>query len=1128
MSRFTRAALTGSLSCFTLACLADTLTFVAQPDVTPGVTNYSWFSPLNWFATDVSGNLVVANRVPQANENAIITGLADGGTSGIRVLTLILTNEATITNGTFSVEDLEMQSRSSFHNSTVNVLTFADVAGTNCALSGATLNILGIASGVLRPTQPAQVATLALQDGASLLIGGRLSLTDGSRISGGDGRQSRLVVQPGGVMSSTNNVLVQGSPGNPLMIDNSGVIRSDGGTLRFEQGLGWQSSAGVGEFNAAVSNSLVLFAGPIQVPNGVLSLFTGGGTNRLAAGGTIDGMAEVGAVDATTQVFRPGNLEVSNALAGLGHLRVLGSRETPATLTWRNGTLSLPTVDVDPGAQLWLSGESGTRRALAGSTINNSGLCVVLSGDLDLDQGASINNVAGATFELLADGAFTSGPAPNGGAFNNTGLFRKQSNGTTAFGASNATEGPDFNNTGVVEIASGVLNLVGGTSSGEFRVTSGGLLWFWGSQHVIHSGSSFTGAGSVRVAQGITAASWLVTGTVGAADLEVGENGRIIGPGNGSESVIYIGTLVTRGNGTLDSGEFEVQELRLLDQSTVTNSTVDVSSSFLVEGTNCTLSSTPLALGGMCWSSFNPAATLNLRQGSTLANGGRMTLHEGSQIIGGDCGQNLLFIEPGGVLSGTNGVLLSGNPTNHLVVDNSGVVRAASGTVRFDLGVDWQCSAGIGEFEAAMSNAVVFFAGPFQVPAGGLCFFTGPGTNVLAAGGEIDGTAMAGAVDAATQVFQPGNLQLESDLSGTGSAHVLGTPTIAGALTWDNGTISLTTLSINPGGKMLASGGLGSKRGLTGCALNNSGLFSFGGGTIALNTGATIHNLAGGRLELLADATFSGAAGAGATLNNAGILVKTGGDAGTSVPAAFNNSGTLEVQSGTLNFQGAWLQVSGNTIVASGAVLAGTSLIIQGGSLSGTGTIKASVNNNGLVTPGSPLGILTLGAAADYQQSASGTLLIQLGGTTAGTGYNQLSMQGVALLGGKLVVQLADGFIPQPGQVFTILTCGSASGSFSSAELPHLPGEAWVLRNYGTNVSLALAQEVTLGESSFSGGILSLSFNTTAGLNYVIQATDALNPANWQPSASIAGDGSQKWFSDRVTNPRRFYRVLLQ
>lgn len=61
---------------------------------------------------------------------------------------------------------------------------------------------------------------------------------------------------------------------------------------------------------------------------------------------------------------------------------------------------------------------------------------------------------------------------------------------------------------------------------------------------------------------------------------------------------------------------------------------------------------------------------------------------------------------------------------------------------------------------------------------------------------------------------------------------------------------------------------------------------------------------------------------------------------------------------------------------------------------------------------------------------------IELGGTTAGTGHDQLSVGGAAKLAGTLDILYWNGFIPSLGNVFTALVCNARSGGFSSVQAP--------------------------------------------------------------------------------------------
>ena len=221
------------------------------------------------------------------------------------------------------------------------------------------------------------------------------------------------------------------------------------------------------------------------------------------------------------QEFSTGNLEILASCSGLGDLHILGSPAQSAMLNWNNGTISLAAINVDTEGSLFITGGNGTSRELSGCALNNSGVCTLLSGDLALAQGAAINNPVGATFQLLADATFSGAPAPTGGAFNNSGTFRKSSAGVTQFGAAGSAQGPDFNNAGRVDIVSGQLNLLGGVSSGQFQSEAGAVLWFWGGTHTLNTGASFTGAGSVRIYKGLSAPQWLLGDGISVPELEL-------------------------------------------------------------------------------------------------------------------------------------------------------------------------------------------------------------------------------------------------------------------------------------------------------------------------------------------------------------------------------------------------------------------------------------------------------------------------------------------------------------------------------------------------------------------------------------------------------------------------------
>ena len=97
--------------------------------------------------------------------------------------------------------------------------------------------------------------------------------------------------------------------------------------------------------------------------------------------------------------------------------------------------------------------------------------------------------------------------------------------------------------------------------------------------------------------------------------------------------------------------------------------------------------------------------------------------------------------------------------------------------------------------------------------------------------------------------------------------------------------------------------------------------------------------------------------------------------------------------------------------------------------LSGTGTVTANVQNAAMLDMGASVGILTI--TGSYTQLPAGQLTARLGGLSAGTQYDQLTVTGAASLDGTLALVLVSGYTPATGDTFTVLTCTSETGSFT-------------------------------------------------------------------------------------------------
>jgi hypothetical protein len=115
--------------------------------------------------------------------------------------------------------------------------------------------------------------------------------------------------------------------------------------------------------------------------------------------------------------------------------------------------------------------------------------------------------------------------------------------------------------------------------------------------------------------------------------------------------------------------------------------------------------------------------------------------------------------------------------------------------------------------------------------------------------------------------------------------------------------------------------------------------------------------------------------------------------------------------------------------LSGGTIVAGTVVHTHGGRFNFTGgTLHVEtfdgnlVNSGGTLAPGSSAGLTTI--TGDYTQDANSILEIEIGGTDAND-YDVLAVAGLATLAGTLDVSLIDGFEPNWGDTFDVVSAAS-------------------------------------------------------------------------------------------------------
>ncbi|MBL9120043.1 MAG: hypothetical protein JNL80_09030, partial [Phycisphaerae bacterium] len=271
-----------------------------------------------------------------------------------------------------------------------------------------------------------------------------------------------------------------------------------------------------------------------------------------------------------------------------------------------------------------------------------------------------------------------------------------------------------------------------------------------------------------------------------------------------------------------------------------------------------------------------------------------------------------------------------------------------------------------------------------------------------------------------------------------------------------------------------------------------------GGGQIGVNSNLNLTNhgtlLADGNLTIDITNTFL----------NDGTFRVTGAGNATIGDGAFINEGDFIVdatraatRTGSMNQQDGQTRVDGTLTMSPGA-----SVLCSGGLVSGDGTINGKVEiSGGSASPSHASGgaIGSLQVNGPYVQSNDGGFVVDLGLS----GNDLLSVNGTVNLGGALQVRLDGGFVPMPGQEFTILTATNINGFFGCVEFPNAPVGYFTVVYSPTTVKLLVdVAPVQESDLNFDGVVGAADLSVLLGA----WGDDPCNNAICCP-ADLNGDG---------------------
>jgi hypothetical protein len=225
---------------------------------------------------------------------------------------------------------------------------------------------------------------------------------------------------------------------------------------------------------------------------------------------------------------------------------------------------------------------------------------------------------------------------------------------------------------------------------------------------------------------------------------------------------------------------------------------------------------------------------------------------------------------------------------------------------------------------------------------------------------------------------------------------------------------------------------------------------------------------------------------------------------------------------------GLWNAQSDNTFA--GGYNGGTSLFDNFGTFLKSGKTGATVldgavvfNNTGTVTVSS--GTLQLSGGATL---AGGNLNFGIASTS---NFGMLNLPGSVALTGTLGVTF-NGYTPQVGDSFPLITYGSKTGVFTAFNLPS--GVNWQ-QSYGSTtykltIGLPLNFALAVGQPAWTASGFNLAISGPVGSNYTVFVTTNLAQNNWSPltnfvsvftSTPITDTGATKFGTNR------FYRLYL-
>ncbi len=939
-----------------------------------------------------------------------------------------------------------------FGTTSVGVETY-DVTGAT-SVSGAITNFntpanartLNVSGGAANFNSQTTTTTLNLS-GGTLGGSGTVTLPAGGTAVWSAGEMAgsgRTVISGASVAAGSATLAISGSSGKSL---HGGRVLENAGVATFTSTTSISSGTG-----AVIGNS-----GVFDVRTDAHMLYNFGGVKtRFENTGTLKKTAGTATTIIGASVDNDGLVEVTS-----GTLDLSGGTDDTSSDTSTGDFVAA----------------SGTTLRLGGThRLSGSGSSVTGAGNVDF---------SGGTTNVSVDGYSVSGTTSiSGGA-------------TATFGTSLTT--------GTLSVTSGGANLNSSATAKTLNLSAGGLGGV--GNLTIPAGGSAAWTGGEMTGSGRTVIS-------GASETEPAVTLQV--SGNGGKSLHGGRVLENRGNvaftttASMSSGTGAV-----IENSGVFDVRTDADVFYNFGGTKTRFENTGVLKKTGGTASTDMHASVD-NDGSVEVTSGTLNLSGGTNDAdNSDNSTGDFDVATGAVIQFSGTHRLSGAGSS---VIGSGTVAFPSGASRvavgsYDVAGTTAVSGGVVTFDAPAATRTLDFSGgtlqgggTVTVPAGGTATWSG---------GEMIGTGktvISGASDmnptATLQISGNSGKSLHANrtLQNAGDATFTSTASISsgtGAVIENSGMFDFKTdadVFYNFGGtrtRFENTGTLKKSAGTSstdiGAAVNNGGTMEVSSGTLNLTGGlgnfsstGGIGRLSGGTYVVKSNSAFK-FAGADLDVNAATVVLEglgsaildqnnadaidnltdndgsltIGADRDLTTVGALTNDGEVSVGADSvLTTTGDYVQATGSTALretTSRLTASGAQVKVQGGTMEGVGTVGPVVNaSGGTVAPGLSTGILR--DAGSYTQGPGGKLEVEIGGTSLGTGHDQLGVGTTASLAGTLDIVTPSGFTPTEGESFQILECGAADclgGRFDTVRGANIePGMEYQVRYNATDVTL--------------------------------------------------------------------------